>query len=122
MNKELLLKVRDAILAEPEHFDMEHFVRRNTSCGTTACIAGWTVALSRNTTPDADETIPDSISVAWEAQSRLGLTHEQEVALFYADDWPEPFRAQYDDAYEPAELACIAAGRIDHFIATEGRE
>jgi hypothetical protein len=38
MNKELLLKVADAIEANPEHFDIENWFNM---CGTTACIVGW---------------------------------------------------------------------------------
>lgn len=43
MNTELLLKVKAAILAEPESFDMCAYFRREedeSECGTTACIAG----------------------------------------------------------------------------------
>lgn len=48
MNKELLLKVADAIEKYPELYDQETYGDvevDDTSCGTTACIAGWACAL-----------------------------------------------------------------------------
>lgn len=71
MNIELLQQVRDAILKNPEHFDIEHWfmdqgsvgtdtkliqLNGNTcermitpgenNCGTTACIAGWALNIA----------------------------------------------------------------------------
>ena len=46
MNTALLLKVKEKILAHPEKFDMRYF-ENETPCGTTFCIGGWAVILSR---------------------------------------------------------------------------
>lgn len=60
-NTELLTKVRDKIVSEPETFDMNDWFKVDTSelevgrhlfalnelpCGTTMCIAGWATMLS----------------------------------------------------------------------------
>lgn len=59
MNFEKLQIVRDTIAAKPEHFNMEEFIGTTsndakmpdcageylTTCGTVACIAGYTVAI-----------------------------------------------------------------------------
>lgn len=46
MNTELLLKIKEKILNEHEHFDMGSFVSTHQGCNTTMCIAGWAVVLS----------------------------------------------------------------------------
>ena len=48
MNRELLIKVRDAIEAEPMAFKMSMWISKDiiSPCGTTACIAGWAATLS----------------------------------------------------------------------------
>jgi hypothetical protein len=118
MNTKLLLKVRDRILAEPEHFDMaEYFL--DQPCGTTACIAGWTKAIvTRQSLKNCRR------SHIWAfARNALGINEEQAKKLFYDDHWPHPFDFNYAEANDNAkELAQIAADRINHFIATNGEE
>lgn len=123
MNVALLTQVRDRILAEPKRFEMSTFFGDvnltrpsdflEPGCGTTACIAGWTLAL----------TAVGAESVWWNAASKaLDLTLTQTADLFYDGGWPDPFRSQYWAlAYKgkySTELAQIAARRIDHLIAT----
>ena len=120
INTNLLLQVRDCILARPEHFDMGSYVDR-TDCGTTACIAGWAVSLSRGRTPMSDTYLIDSLSTGWSAQALLRLSARQAYTLFHVNGWPIYWNLAYDSADGDARAA-VAAGFINHFIATEGRE
>lgn len=129
---ELLLRVKESILAHPEHLNMDIYLDGpNDSgqedaqgllagqCGTSACIAGWAVALS---TPS---TLVNAWSVPRKATELLDLKNFP-TALFMADEWPQPFRADFACAQENEDeldtldrlhlLAQIAAARIDAFI------
>lgn len=102
-NAELAYKVLDAINAHPANFDMDTWVRApydrptvdlqqltSSECGTTACFAGWAVALSGyQLTRDreivkANRMIPTSLPVF--AAELLGLNDEQANDLFYVDN------------------------------------
>lgn len=122
MNIPLLRKVQSAILAEPEKFDMSAFFRKaeKPECGTTACIGGWAIALSKNRMPSI--SMDNSSTNDDRAERLLGLSCEQGWTLLYDRWWPEPFRKQYKKAQTAKQRAEIAAKRIGHFIATEGRE
>lgn len=70
----------------------------------------------------------------------LGLTPKQATRLFYAEEWPNTFQPNnhmFDEScgtygswvsnpnYTPSrtkKYAKLVAARIDHFIATDGRE
>ena len=51
----------------------------------------------------------------------LGLTYAQGYRLVVVEEWPLQFRRHWYTLM-PEVRACRAAKRIDHFIATEGRE
>lgn len=136
MNKELLLKIKEQVLAHPEHLDMtsgwisladgtECYAasavaeligqpEKLAACGATACIAGWAVVLS----PEAEE---DGY-IRNLASKLLGLTYGQSDNLFFVSGWPRQFGELYHDTRTPQERAQVVAERIDHFIATEGAE
>src|SRR5438105_274495 len=102
MNKDLLLKVKEAILAEPIRFNMGSWVSITdvwAPCGTTACIAGFAVVFDKETdlhpSPGLwketgikldveDNRLPfcDG-SIAKRAQTALGLSHQQAELLFF---------------------------------------
>ena len=131
MNTELLIQVRDQILAHPEHFDMASFfyrpdkfyvvgddaqevisdLRDGFLCDTSACIAGWTLVLA-GTGMERD--------YATDAAILLGLSQEEQSVLFYDLHWPQRFTVAIRNAEELAARAEIAAEYIDHFIATNG--
>lgn len=137
MNVELLRQVQAKIREHPEHFDMETVFADAygdeeepfrseqellSGCGTTACIAGWAFLLS----PPAPGFWEDMLMDEWGeavlgyAAHALGLDWETARTIFYPWNWPEQFKAQYESSETPvSELACE---RIEHFIATEGRE
>lgn len=123
MNTKLLRKIAKVIQEKPREFGMKYWHKRRglyatgfldslpegkeIACGTTHCIAGWAQLLS----PSADRS-------AWvrdDAQRLLGLTGDQAERLFLAEEWPRGFGGQRCSAAK-------AAARIEHFIATGGRE
>ena len=114
MNSKLLLKVKEAILAEPDNFDMDQW-----HCGTSHCICGWAQVLSGKV---KDSFNTDSHTEV--GMKLLGLTDvTQAMTLFYTSCWPQPFRQSYlnifkDDPDLKKQQAEVAARRIDHFIAT----
>lgn len=123
MNTRLLNQVANAILREPLKFDISTWVDEDdkSPCGTTACIAGHAVALSRgyqNLKPLFQLDKRDLIQVF--AQEKLGLTEAQSYRLFQRGLWPEEFADRSRAAKDREEAADIAFWRIQAFIATEG--
>ena len=119
VNVDLLLKVRDHILADPEHFLMRSFVEK-TDCGTACCIAGWAVALSD---PGGTDVLLDwdNTRIYDSAVNLLGVSD----GLFFTAAWPSQFSSAYRRARirgDEAGMARAAVDRIDHFLLTEGRE
>jgi hypothetical protein len=101
-NAELAYRVLDAVNANPANFDMDTWVRvspdHNTvgleqltgpACGTTACFAGWTVALSGYEMTRDREVVKAnrmvSPSVGAFAAELLGLDDDVRDDLFCAD-------------------------------------
>jgi hypothetical protein len=139
MNVKLLRQVAAAILNEPKAFDMEAWFDHSSQvapCGTTACIGGWMGVILMKKKRPGDLII----SGGWEwdvvnqkmehlalhkTWGECGLDQDQRDRLFYDYNWPDEFMVAYNEAkalgdYEAA--AMVAAARIEHFIATEGRE
>lgn len=130
MNTELLLKVKEKILAQPRAFNMATWLRkngpeggddpyvnyRNPPCGTVACIAGWVVELTGGRMAGR--------SVSELAKDRLladtTLERGQAEALFLLD-WPADLKKEFDgiagDDVEHWEAeASVAAKAINRFI------
>lgn len=142
LNTELLLQVKQRILAEPRQFDMTNWFRKYApghipNCGTTACIAGWAICCAEKITP----------AVAYEKFRRrsdvlqlLGLNKAQAECLFYEENWPDEYQcncnwcrycrceiAYPDDDEEectetPQQKAQRAADYIDYFIEQHGEK
>lgn len=139
MNVELLRQIQQHILEEPKRLVMGAFVQRKRlesdsaheyahtpafatqpfpACGTAACIAGWACLLSDGM---------DAVVSADRAQKLLQLKGEwgfggEVNRLFEPVAWPQPYHDDYFKAETPELRVKVALGRIDHFIATEGRE
>jgi hypothetical protein len=128
MNVELLQKVKAHILEKPERFVMTRWqvyglpgeeivmctdemqkIRKVPECGTMACIAGWTVAL---TDPTKDHQGVRSISEY--ATDLLGLNEAPD--MFWLQKWSRHFRATWKATRSPRKHAQIAARVIDQFI------
>lgn len=105
MNEDLLRKVQAKIRAEPESLDMGEF------CGTVCCIAGHACLISGHRGPRKLAAI-----------RILEIDDEMAARLFFTPGWPKSFRDRYYFARTKTAEAQITCDRIDHFIATEGRE
>lgn len=127
MNTKLLNQVANAILDEPRKFDIRAWVRddKESPCGTTVCIAGHALAITRrfgNLKPLFELDEKDLIESA--AQEALGLTDQQRRRLFFRPNWPEKFQpiAYREEQETFEEVADNAFWRIQHFIAARGAE
>lgn len=150
MNVELLKNVEAHILGSPDSLDMFQWWTPN--CTTVGCIAGWScqlagapmTALETHNNPRLE--FPQSVLGAVRAAQLLELSDEQAARLFLPEcdeegwdsdgepicecqgvHWPMPFIKRYQrerlrDEPNARTLARITAERIEHFIATEGRE
>lgn len=122
MNIELFRRVQEKILAKPKRFEMDDWF-----CGTTACIAGHAALLSghRRRKHSSLLVVKNGVEqlVDRAALKELRIDRLMASRLFYAGNWPDQFRYAYDHrTTTPQQRAQIASDRIDHFIATKGRE
>ena len=117
MNVALLREVKAHILADPDSFRMDQW-----SCGTAHCIAGWALLLSGVPIDvEAGLTVSDEFpSIV--AREVLQIDGKQGHRLFHEPAWPIDFFERHFNARTRRKRAEIAAKRIDHFIATEGRK
>jgi len=114
MNVELLRKIKDKILEQPEGFQMEGW-----HCGTAHCIAGWAQILSGYK--------ESSFFCEFDATEALGLPqsgprHDIILArdrLFHDVHWPEQFK---EPCLTAGQYAKQAAKRIEFFIQTNGTD
>lgn len=122
MNKELLLKVADAIEANPEHFDMNAWAEETPSCGTTACIVGWALVAFNGAGIDAAPRLWDA-APDYEISEIIGITFGSEKFgnLAYVSTWRRrDLAARYIRAARPKTKARIAAEYVRWFVATDG--
>lgn len=127
INKELLAKVRDKILAEPDSYNQEVFAQSLAPCQTACCIAGHALIISGRRTVEEvlhcyEEDYPEYINAGLEAAIELGLEGPMAMdVLFtaYPDlNWPSPFRGMWRNAETSSERAEVAAAFINHIIET----
>lgn len=135
MNVEILRRVQRLFKRSPEVLDMGSWVGEREGCGTVGCIAGWVCILDshgkRVRHLKGREPWEISSTARTRAEKLLGLSpndvdglfHTAAYRLFYRHAWPGEFERRIS-ALEPgtAEYAKVVCDRIDHFIATEGRE
>lgn len=118
LNRDLLRSVRDRIQEKPKAFNMDTWYEvpgvgvpeiypETPVCGSTACIAGWTVFLSGIT--QVEHTIPVSLSSKYRASGLLGLTDTQSSALFYDYRWPGKAGREARDLYRKYHEGTITA-------------
>jgi hypothetical protein len=139
-NIKLLKQVRDTILKYPDQFYMDDWFSnlnqiedKPSRCGTAACIAGWSLALSKEAFKKKPSTTQDYFSgcttsfINREARKALGLNQKQGLRLFLREMWPDRFKFKYSELIEkvwdhkpikPKQFAKVAASRIDYFIKT----
>jgi hypothetical protein len=131
MNVELLLKVKDYILAHPAELAMLDWV-----CGTQACIAGHAVCLTYEKQP-AEFRTSSNLSNYLYRVGRTGIIAEvhrlfgfeyspgdrtQLDNLLYLDAWPAKFYDSYCAVETNWERAAVTAERIQFFIDTNGTD
>jgi len=89
-------------------------IAQSVDCGTAYCIAGWAEHLMRLDGKNL------SRKGRFVGQVALGLrSDEKTMRLILMSRWPARFQG-IDDGSKKAAKRAVA--RIDHFIATEGRE
>lgn len=145
----ILRRVTKHILASPKRLVMGNWVETKTtynswfndeirdgseyaSCGTAACIAGWTVLLTsvknKKFKNFVNKREHKHTYFDWEraAGKKLGITEEQATRLFHVENWPRQFGRRFKMRGDEMELslkqrtanAKAAAERIEYFIAT----
>lgn len=111
MNVELLLKVKEAILAHPEEYNQSSF------CGTAFCIAGWAVKIAH---PEVFESVNkiDAENLVYEkARDLLNMGFfDFEEMTDPAGCWPPELREPYSRAETAVERAAAGAAAIDYYI------
>lgn len=133
MNVALLKKVRSAILAHPDQFEMKDFFQGSLKlnrrrvpaggCGTAACIGGWALHLTTKEKTLAESRIAAHGLWVWTDAARvLGISFDEAGALLDVREWPEQFRTRYNKAKSVRPRARAAADRISWFIKTKGAE
>jgi len=100
INVTLLLRVADVISKHPEQFDMGKW-----ECGTTACLAGWSLRLIGKRIGQ----VPWSVAI-----ELLGLSRSQTEEIFWESDWP--FQFQFSGSDTDADRAAKAVKRIHTFL------
>lgn len=156
LNVKLLRKIQKVILANPSHFHMGNWsgmkVDHRTNigefrelasswkkdglqepCGTTACIAGWAVALATDKEigkAEVNYNYGIDSNIKYISPALLGIEVELDEdgdqidgmveELFYTSNWPLEFQEAYEVAkanYDYPGMAKAASDRIDAFIA-----
>lgn len=128
-----LRRVRDGILADPDHFSMVDWVseRGNATCiGARAALDAGFITLRQAVNPDTNRFYDFTAAGAAYGDHHpydetpfrvaLNLTAEEADRLFTVDHWPQPYYVDYAKARSPQLRADVAALRIDHFIKTRG--
>jgi hypothetical protein len=131
MNTFLLFKTKQSILDHPEDFNMDSWrfciASRAMKIAGSALNSFGILEEPCHKTESGEKVYPYQM---------LKLSIRDAARLFYVSLWPSPFKEEWisespncDEPLSTAEamerrkaLADIAARRIDHFIATEGRE
>ncbi len=110
LDTELLLKVKEQILREPERFDMDDFAIQREGCGTVCCIAGWAYWLKHGFHMHAN--MPHFKAGA----DAIGIDEGSAGDLFEYGLWPAEWVDLYDEADDDAERAAVAASLIDEVV------
>lgn len=137
--KTLLKEVQKNILASPTTFDMHSwvsgkFVKGKPPCGTTCCIGGWVCALTMS--PKALRQLQlgqwgEVGLMSFEVEASTLIFGKRAVKeaeengeelpgqeLFYAENWPSPYRDLFNQATDDLSKAYVAAARIQYLLET----
>lgn len=133
MNIELLEKVQQAILDNPSHLSMSIW-----TCETSACIAGWTLAINEDLHartfsdkyPRAEEYVKEKVdrnsfvSIEDFCIQILGSSSHRIEDMFFLRSWPKKYSDAYRSALNDETKAFVAAHVISHYapIAPPSKE
>lgn len=122
MNIPELERLAEQYRTDPSIIFQMTAVIKQVDCGAAHCIAGqvcvnykYKLRPFMNTGAMATKGKHEPINAMELAQQILRLDIDQMRRLFFKEHWPARFRNQPDT---PA----LAAERIEHFVATEGKE
>jgi len=127
-NEKALLRAKACILADPSQFNMYDYQNEfdeESSCGTTACIAGWIVYNEYPKYRSADKLsidpceFPDGMYFEVLAEDAVRSSNLGIHSLFHEGNWPEKYYKRFQKAKTRKEKAKIAAEVIDYFIESE---
>lgn len=125
----LLHKTQKFLIEEPRRFDMKEglveaanmsTILEEPPCGTACCIAGAGYAIAHNLV--LNHTVIGFGKIYTFFSSTFHLSDTTLDRLFYMDNWSVFYQKMYKEAKTPLERACVGVARIEHFIATDGRE
>ncbi len=115
MNKPRLRAVAARIVKRPDKYLQIAF------CGTKCCIGGHAVLAFGSKDDKRNFAFGRADLMFHAGRKALGLTTKQADRLFVRA-WPDAFEPAWDSSVPAKQRARLAAARIRHFIATEGRE
>lgn len=149
-NVRLLIVRLETALDSPEaaRFNMRHFgnvfFKQITGalpeiapvCKTQACLAGEAVLavgtgriLESGGIALGEGDYPAHVEILDQATKDLGLSRDQATRLFFFKGWKQPklgwpdkFAEAYENAKTPQGRLYVAIRRVEHFLATKGRE
>lgn len=127
MNKPLFRKIIKAIRDEPRRFNMGNWIitdDREAPCGTTACIAGFAVILSKpkyqwkKTAASLLSRYRKSEKFLFEVEAAklLRISESQADDLFFVSGWPDRFARRFNNARNREAEAKVVIARIEHFM------
>jgi hypothetical protein len=141
----LLRKVQKFLIEEPRRFNMRYgivsvneitderisTILEEPPCGTMCCIAGAAYVVATNKSLNHTEvTFSEILDGVYEKANVDFTDYRLFGKLFYIESqhgrvkgaWPKFYEDAYLTAKTPLERACVGVARIEHFIATDGRE
>lgn len=119
MNRVLLAKVRDRIAeVGNEHCNMHEWAQGTVqaqgepACGTTACIAGWTLAVHRGAYDGADLEGLQGVEVLLDVPSD---------ELFFKSSWPSHYGRIADDEGDAKGMLAVCDALLDGALTFNDR-
>lgn len=129
---EALNKIKAHIIEEPRRIWMSEYYKMNVATSISICQGYENGSLLRSSKCGSisSDLVPPCNTVGciagWSSLLKLGLidllTEDEKNILYYVHNWPSTFCDQYLNAKTPLERATVTCARIDHFIATDGKE
>lgn len=135
LSAKTIRRLRDVVARIPaKQFDMRYWIKRKgrradaenglydapeakeilKDCGSVGCLYGWACAFYPVNT--------GLLSVWLNGDKIFGLDVETSEKLCGLRHWPRAFKSRYQKAKTPATRLRVLRDRVEHFIATEGRD